>query len=45
MYKKEVYEEILQLYLMGASVWEIADYFNMDDKDINAIIDQYSPYL
>jgi len=42
---KERTDEVLNMYLTGASVFEIADYFNTGDKDINEIIDQYSCYL
>lgn len=42
---KDILDEILQLYLMGASVLEISDYFNISFEEINEIIDRYSPYL
>jgi len=43
--RKERLDEILYMYLMGASVLEISDYFNMGDNEVNQIIDQYAPYL
>jgi hypothetical protein len=43
--RKERTDEILCMYLMGTSVWEIADYFNMGDNEINQVIDVYAPYL
>lgn len=42
---KERLDEVLYMYLIGASVWEISDYFNMGDSEVNQIIDQYAPYL
>jgi hypothetical protein len=44
-FKKEIIDEIFSLYLNGASVYEIADYFNIGDNKINEILDRYSKYL
>lgn len=45
MYRREFIEEILSMYLNGASVWEIAEYMNIGDNEVNEIIDKFSPYL
>jgi len=41
----EYIEQILVLYLQGASVWEICEYTELGDNEVNKIIDKYSPYL
>jgi uncharacterized protein (DUF433 family) len=42
---KDTLDELLQMYLMGASILEISDYFNLTFENVNEIIDRYSPYL
>jgi uncharacterized protein (DUF433 family) len=42
---KDILDEILQMYLMGSSILEISDYFNIPVEEINEVIDRYSPYL
>jgi hypothetical protein len=44
-YKKELVDEILTMYLSGMTIWEMCDYLNMGDTEINKIIDRFSPYL
>ena len=44
-YRKDRIDEVLSLYLNGATVWEIASYFETGDKDINEILDFYTKYL
>lgn len=44
-YDKERIDEILSLYLSGASVEEISCYFKIGFEEINFIIDAYSCYL
>ena len=45
MYIKEAIKEILIMYLNGASVWDICEYMDMNDKEVNDIIDKFAPYL
>ncbi|MCK9441173.1 MAG: helix-turn-helix domain-containing protein [Methanothrix sp.] len=44
-YNKELINEILFMYLNGASVIEISDYFGFSEIEVNKIIDRYSKYL
>jgi len=44
-FDKKLIEEVLNLYLSGATVYEICDYFNLGDGIINEIIDTYAQHL
>ncbi len=41
----EYIKQILVMYLKGMPVWDICEYVNLGDNEINKIIDKYSPYL
>ena len=45
MYDNKIVSQVLSMYLAGASVWEICDYFEMGDVTVNEIIDKFAPYL
>jgi len=45
MYEQSYIDQILTLYLNGASVYEICDYLGTGDNEINHILDTFAPYL
>ncbi len=45
MYRREFIEEILSMYLNGASVLEISEYVGLSIKEVNGILDVYVPLM
>ena len=41
----EFIEEIMIMYLNGASIYDICIYVGTSDKEINEVIDTYAPLL
>lgn len=44
-YDKECLEEILNMYLLGASINDISEFMKLSDREVNQILDHYSQYL
>jgi len=44
-YEKRILEEVLVMYLMGASVDEISAYVKLGSREVNEILDCYVQYL
>lgn len=45
MYREEFLKEVLELYVLGVSVEDMAEWFSTSPNEINEIIDRYSPHL
>lgn len=44
-YFPEITNQVLSMYLENVTIIDIACYFGMSEKEINDIIDRYSPSL
>lgn len=45
MYLPEVIERVLCMYLAGMSIHDISDYVGLSPREINQILDAYTPFL